>query len=199
MTSKIQIFSRLRNLAKDTRGVYAVEFGLIAAPFCMIMLGFIDMGYRMYLNNQMQVVMQQAARQAGIGEKTELEIDEYLKKQLQPLTNVNNIKINKKSYANFSKVGKPEKITSDTAPVNAYNVGDCYEDSNGNKSYDYDQGRSGVGGADDVLRYEVVITFNRLVPLGGFLGWSNKETVQGNILVKNQPYAAQNGASIVCG
>jgi hypothetical protein len=96
------------------------------------------------------------------------------------------------SYYEFSGVSQPEKIVSDTVPLNAYNPGDCFEDVNGNNAYDTDRGRSGTGNADDIVRYSVTITFPRILPLGTLMGWGPTQTLTSNTVLRNQPYAGRN-------
>ena len=51
--------------------------------------------------------------------------------------------------------------------------GDCFQDVNGNGSYDLDRGRGGMGGAEDVVRFQVRMIYPRLFPVGRFFGWSD--------------------------
>jgi hypothetical protein len=95
------------------------------------------------------------------------------------------------SYYQFSGVSQPELIVGDTTPLNTYNAGDCFEDQNGNNTYDTDRGRSGTGGSDDIVRYRVSITFPRVFPLGILLGWSNSQTLSSETVLRNQPYAGR--------
>jgi len=101
------------------------------------------------------------------------------------------ITITTSSYYDFAGVSMPERITSDTTPLGSYNVGDCYEDANDNGSYDLDRGRGGVGNADDIVRYQVSMSFQRIVPIYSFLGWGNTETITANTVLRNQPFAGR--------
>jgi len=193
--------TRLRTLIgrrADNRGVTVVEFALIAPALCMTLLAFTDFGYRSYTESVLQGALLEAARAATVGDKTGAQIDAQVNDSLASFSNGATVTIVKKSYADFSGVRTPEKITQDTAPLNQYNSGDCYQDSNGNGSYDTDRGRSGLGGADDIVDYQVTITFPRLVPLGSFLGLSNTQTIKSSTVLRNQPYAARLSSAIVC-
>ena len=85
----------------------------------------------------------------------------------------------------------PERITSDSAPVGQYNTGDCYEDYNNNQRYDVDRGRSGLGQADDIVRYEVIISDPRMFPVAGCFGWRNTDTITDNTVLRSQPFAGR--------
>lgn len=178
-------------LRQDERGVTLVEFAMIAPALCMILLALFDLGHRAYVGSIVQGAMHEAARMATVGGVTLEAIDTHVKGRLAALSNNATIVTSTRSYAEFSDVGVPELITSDTAPIGEYNPGDCFEDANGNGVYDLDRGRDGFGGAEDIVQYEVTMSFPRLFPITGFLGWSEVQTVSANTVLRNQPFAAR--------
>ena len=188
----------LRRLSRDARGATIVELALVMLPLTVTILTLIDFGYRMYLGSVVEGTVHRAARLATIGNISNDDVDAYVRSQLTAFSRYATITIEKKSYHNFSYVGKPEKIVSDTAPLGVYNAGDCYEDANGNGRYDTDGGASGIGGADDIVYYKVTASFPRIVPLTGFLGFSPSEDVTSSTVLRNQPFAAQSMASVRC-
>lgn len=189
----------LRALRRDRRGATIVEFALILPVLCTLLLGVLDLGYRSYVTSIVQGALHEAARMATVGGVPITTIETHVQNRLQRFSNNATITVTTRSYADFTGVGIPETITQDTAPVGTYNNGDCYEDYNGNGHYDLDRGRSGLGGAEDVVYFEVTMTYPHIVPLGRFLGWNSNVTVTQNTLLRNQPYAGRNtGVSIVC-
>lgn len=189
----------LRSLRRDRRGATIVEFALILPVLCTLLLGVLDLGYRSYVTSIIQGALHEAARMATVGGVPITTIQTHVQNRLQRFSNNATINVTTRSYADFTGVGIPETITQDTAPVGTYNTGDCYEDYNGNGHYDLDRGRSGLGGAEDVVYFEVSMTYPHIVPLGRFLGWSNNVTITQNTLLRNQPYAGRStGAPIVC-
>jgi Flp pilus assembly protein TadG len=191
------MISAFKSFKRDVRGVTAVEFALIIGPLAFVILAFMDLGHRIFLIAQVNGTLHQAARMASIGNTSGDQIDLYVKNRIAALVDTQYVTITKRAYTDFSHVGKPEKITTDTAPTGAYNKGDCFEDANGNAAFDANGGTSGLGGADDIVHYEVVIDYPRLVPLGG-LGWGAREIVKANTVLKNQPYALKAKPVIVC-
>lgn len=189
---------RIRDLRGDQRGATAVELAFIALPLFGALLGVIDFGYRMYLGAVVEGTVHRAARLATVGDLPAEDVDTYIRSQLRTFSEHATIDIEKKSYPEYSGVGKPEKITSDTYPFGEYNPGDCYEDSNGNGQYDTDGGRTGIGGSDDIVYYRVTATFRRVVPLTKIFGFSPEETVSSNTVLRNQPYAAQTVPTVRC-
>jgi hypothetical protein len=136
-----------------------------------------------------------AARLATIGNKTPTQIDDFVKSQLAAFSRNGTVTIDKKSYYQFSNVDKAEPLcTSPGADLNNNGIvdsGDCYRDINNNGGYDDDSSKGGIGGSDDIVFYKVTLTYPRLVPLGGFFGWANTQTISAKTLMRNQPYGSQ--------
>jgi Flp pilus assembly protein TadG len=191
------MLAKLRAFRRDRRGVTAVEFGFIALPMSLMILPPIDLGYRVYGQSVLQGVLVRAARLSTTGNYSNSQIDAVVHNELAEFKNNATVTITRQSYQKFGGVGASEKITSDTAPVGSYNVGDCYDDTNGNGSWDADQGRAGQGGAEDVVLYQVTLTFPRIIPMTGLLGFPSNETLKSSIIIKNQPYAAATQYPIV--
>jgi TadE-like protein len=208
MKRSIMAIKRLKRLCRDEDGVAIPEFVLIMPVLMMLLMGAIDVGYQFYVRSVTQGVVEKAARRATVGGISQSVLDSYIQDQLAVIkTQKGTVTIVKKSYSDFSSVGSPEKITTDTAPLGIYNApaglvpGDCYEDANGNGQYDTDKGAAGMGGADDVIFYEVTVTIPRLFPierrqmrLGGkvmYFGWGADQVTTAKAIVRNQPYATQ--------
>lgn len=195
----------LAKLVDDAHGMALVEFAIILPVLMLMILGFMDLGHRMYYSSQIQGTLHRAARLATVGDKTQTQIDDFVKSKLQQLSKNPTIVITKRSYEDYGGVKKAEKIITDTVPIGVYNkktstqAGDCHEDVVQNGVFDTDRGKNGLGGADDVVFYEVALTHRRLFPMYGLLGWSQNQTIRVNTLLKNQPYAAQiKGAPVIC-
>jgi hypothetical protein len=127
-----------------------------------------------------------------VGDKTTTQIDDHIRARLRDFSRGATITITHKSYLDFSGVQLPEVITSDTAPIGSYNVGDCYQDFNNNSQYDTDRGKSGMGGSEDVLNYEITIAYPRLFPLTKLIGLSATDQVKSSTVFRNQPYGSRN-------
>lgn len=188
-----------QTLRRDARGATLVEFALILPALCVLLLGIFDLGYRSYAASVLQGALHEAARMASVGGISQSQIDARVRQRLSNFSNHGTVTITTSSYYDFSGVSVPEIITNDTTPLGTYNVGDCYEDANGNAQYDLDRGRSGLGNADDIVRYEVSLSVPRIVPIDRFLGWSASETISGNTVLRNQPYAGRSITNtVVC-
>lgn len=178
-------------LVRDRSGVTIIEFAMILPALCVTLFGIFEIGYKMYVASVVQGALHDAARMATVGNITTAQVDARVRTRLNEFSNGATIATNTRSYDDFTHVATPERITNDIAPLNRYNVGDCYEDYNRNAQYDTDRGRSGTGNADDIVRYEVSITYPRIFPIYNFLGWSSTDTITANTALRNQPFAGR--------
>ena len=181
-----------RSLAGDEKGATLVEFAFVLPALCVLLLGIFDLGYRSYAASVLQGALHEAARMATVGGVTQTQIDNRVRARLSNFADASTVTISSTSYYDFAGVRQPERITTDVAPLNVYNpLTDCFEDLNGNNSYDIDRGRGGLGNSEDIVRYEVSMSFPRIVPIDKFLGWTASETITGNTVLRNQPYGAR--------
>lgn len=188
-----------RRLRADRRGATLMEFAIVAPPLCLILMGIGDLGYQSYLRAVAKGVLDKAARSASVGTLDAAQIDDFVEEQMAAINAKNGTtSVTKKSYYNFSRIGKPEKITTDTPPLGTYNAGDCFEDANNNGTYDTNTGNAGLGGADDIVFYEVEVSMPRLFPMASLLGWSPTQTATASAIIRNQPWANQATPPIIC-
>lgn len=180
-----------RRLTRVERGATASEFALVAPLLLMLMLGLLDLGFRQYIAAQLQGSLDQAARTVTVGGVSASTVSDFVTTRIHRILPGATVSVTTKNYGDFASVGKPEPITTDTAPLGSYNTGDCFLDENGNGVWDSDSGGSGAGGSDDIVYYSAVVTYPALLPLGRLLGWPSTETVKGSMMMRNQPYASQ--------
>jgi len=194
--SRRRILSALR---RDARGATIVEFAIVVPVLSVLLLGTLDLGYRSYVTSIVQGALHEAARMATVGGISTATIAQHVQDRLHEFSRNATITTTTRSYSDFSGVKVPETITQDTVPLGTYNQGDCFQDANGNGTYDLDRGRSGMGGAEDVVYFEVTMTYPHIVPVGAFLGWSNNVTITQNTVLRNQPFAGRNNSvAVVC-
>lgn len=191
-------------LVRDERGAALVEFAFVAPVFLVMLMAGLDLGYRQYLQSVIAGTVESVARRSAVGGMSTTQVDTAIITDVKKIlpesakADPESIKIIKRSYDNFSSIGNPEKITSDTAPVGTYNVGDCYEDANRNNVFDATGGSTGIGGAEDVIYYQVDVEFPRLFPMAGLLGWEVNQKSTVKTIVRNQPYGAQATPPVRC-
>lgn len=178
-------------LGRDSKGATIIEFAMILPALCLVLMGTFELGYRMYVASVLQGALHEAARLATVGNMSTTQIDAHVKQRLASFSHAATITTSVDSYDEFSQVSVPERISQDTVPLGQYNVGDCYEDYNNNQRYDLDRARTGLGQADDIVRYRVSIGYPRMFPVAGFFGWSDTDTIAADTVLRNQPYAGR--------
>jgi Flp pilus assembly protein TadG len=199
----------IRRLGHDNRGVTAVEFGILAVPLCMLLMGGFDLGHQAYIRSVMQGALTDAARRASVqdpefaasGATTEEQVTNSIKKQLEAITPGAEITVTESNFYDFSGIGNPEKLMTDVNGNGEYDAADkdCFSDLNENGKYDMDTGRDGVGGANDVAFYKADIDMPRLLPVAQLLGFPRNYRMSVATAVRNQPYGTQKTPPVVCG
>lgn len=182
----MRVLRKVRHALRCEKGVAAVEFALVLLPVCTLIMGSIEIGYRIYAMSVIDGALRDATRMASTGQYTGPQIDAMVTDTIHTFRSSMNVTIVKKSYASFTGVGVAEPITSGSIASGHY----CYQDINGNGQWDADQGANGLGNPDDVVYYQVTASYPTLF---GFtqpiLGIGSTTTVSANTLVSNEPYA----------
>ena len=185
------VIKRMRILA-DQSGATLVEFGLVAGPFLLMLLGIMDLGYRGYVDTVSKSVLHRVARDASTGEMTKAQIEAQVTDGLDDLVLKNAvITVSTESYFDFTNIGKPEKLTLDQNGNGTVDPGDCFIDNNGNGVHDSDYGKTGTGGPDDIVNYTIDISSPRLFPLASMIGLAETMIISNSTAVRNQPFGAQ--------
>ncbi|WP_422343848.1 TadE/TadG family type IV pilus assembly protein [Parasphingorhabdus sp.] len=188
----MKIQSKLSRLRRDDEGATLMEFGLIAGPLIALLFGIMEIGYQGYVDTMSKSIMHQVARQASVGGKSVAQIETEIKDGLDPLLLSNaTVDVKVRSYFEFTNIGKPEKLTKDINNDGNLDSGDCYLDGNDNGVFDINTGRSGTGGPDDIVNYEITIVSPRVFPLTTLFGGSKEMTSYNATAVRNQPYGSQ--------
>lgn len=189
----------IRDAVGNRRGATVVEFALVSLPAIAIMGGLFDLGYRQYLTTQVQDALDRAARRVTVGAGTTADqLTAIVTDSLRTIARDADVDVRPTSYGKFQQVGKPEPITTDTAPMGRYNSGDCFLDINGNGVWDADAARTGTGGSDDVVLYTATVTYPEIVPMAALLGWKGTRTLTATTMLKNQPFASQPEPVTLC-
>jgi hypothetical protein len=197
---------RLARISADERGAAIVEFALVLLPLLTVLLGGIDVGYQVYVRSVLQGALYDVARSGsleapslacGVG-TVEERIGCALRTRSDAIARDATYDIDVSNFFDFSTVGRSEKLVTDYNNNGRYNAGDCFVDLNRNSAFDQDAGRAGVGGADDVVFYQVTLTMPRLVPTPEFLSLPQNYEITAQTAVRNQPYGRQAVPPTVC-
>jgi Flp pilus assembly pilin Flp len=191
----------LRALAADARGATIVEFAIILPVLCLLLMGTFDLGYRSYVISIVQGSLHEASRMATVGNVPMQTIEDHVESRLHEFSRDAEIEIETASYASFTEVSVGEPLTTDLGTLNVYDrATDCFRDLNNSGLYTRDIGGSGLGGAEDVVRMQVRMTYPRLFPMASLLGWSDDVEIVQETMLRNQPYAGRtlSNAPILC-
>lgn len=187
-----------RVLRHDERGATIVEFAMIIPVLVGLLLSILEIGYQGYVTAMVQGALSKASRQVTVGNRTAADVVTTIKTEVQTVVPARYVTVSTRRYYNFSNVGKPEKITSDTDPKGVYNPGDCFEDANNNGLYDATPGDTGVGSADDIVYYTVNVVYPNLTPVGALLSWGPTRGVSATTVIRNQPFTSRAEPTTIC-
>lgn len=185
-----------KTLACDRGGATAVEFALLCAPAFLLMMGGIEMGVGMFAKARLEGTLREAARMSTTGDPgtTALdgkEIDAMVRERLRIVQDTQ-VDIERKTYQSFAQVGSPErKISGGASPPY------CFEDVNGNRIWDLDPGVKGLGRADDIVDYNVTVTYPSLFPLvTKVLSGDGTTRITARTTLRNEPFAGISRQSV---
>lgn len=179
------------SLRSDRRGVTVVEFAIVAPVMILLIMGLGELMFTIYAQSVLSGAVQKAGRDAAIqgGSDRVINIDARVMEQVHALAPRATHISSRASYHNFASV-RPERFR-DSNSNNIRDVGECFDDINNNGRWDADPGIASQGGASDVTRYRIKVTYPRPFPMAQLLGWEANATMTAETLIKNQPYATQ--------
>lgn len=190
--------ARLRHaLRRDQSGATVVEFALVAPVALLLIMGTLELGYQQYVSAVLNGAMDQAGRNSSLetGPGSSALIDAEVQRMVHDVVPSARLTFNRRSYADFRSVGRPEEFTDDKIVNGVRDPGECFIDSNGNKRWDNVRGSDGQGRAAEVVQYKVDVNYDRLFPLYAWLGWANEVTLNASTTLVNQPYGRPSKAS----
>ena len=181
-----------RKIRRDERGVTAIEFAMVAPVMVLMLMGLLDVGHQIFVQAVLEGEMQKAARDSALesGVTNNATIDTRVKTAVLKVAQGATFVITRKSYSSYNDVGDPENYT-DSNNNHVHDVGECFEDVNGNGQWDADLGKNGQGGADDVVLYTMRVTYPELFPISSMVGGSADQVIQATSILRNQPYNNQ--------
>lgn len=183
----------LRRLGSDEGGASIVEFALVIGPFMLIVIAILEFGYQSYVGVVADSAANRVARDATAGTITPGDVEAEARRLIEPaLLSTASMTVETRSYFDFTSVGRPEQVTVDSDGDGDVSEGDCFIDENGNADFDHDTGQSGLGGADDVVIYEIAIESPNLTGISDLLGTSVAGfMVNAAATGRNQPFDDQ--------
>jgi len=185
----------LSAIARDTGGAALIEFAIIAPVLLLMIFGSLEFGLNVYLRAVLEGAMRQAGRNSTLqtGQANQSSIDAAVTAAVRNILPNDNVAITRQNYANFSAVGRAEDFT-DTNGNGSYDYPECFQDviGTGNAGvWDADIGRTGLGGANDVVEYTATVTYASFIPGSAALGISPTTSISATTILRSQPFATQ--------
>jgi len=184
----------LPRLGADRAGAAVVEFAIVMPVLLMLLLGTIEFGLNVYMRAVLEGAMQQAGRNSSLqtaqgGQGT---IDSFVSSRVKAILPNATVTFARQNYQNFSAVGKPEDFT-DSNGNGQHDSTECFQDANADGIWNADGGRSGLGGANDVVEYTATVAYPSVIPAAAMLNLSPTTTITATTILRNQPFASQPG------
>ncbi len=179
-------------LLRDRRGVSAVEFALTAPILFLVVFGTLQVAQSYYVRTVLTGSINAAARKSTLqsGQTNSSTLDTLVADSIKYVMPTANITFTRKNYADFTSVGTPEDFT-DTNKNGVYDSTECFVDMNGNGVWDADMGKSGLGGANDIVVYTVSVSYKQWFGFAKMFGLPEYQTIPQTTILKNQPFATQ--------
>lgn len=182
----------LARLGRDTRGVSAVEFGVVGPLLIVMVAGMMELSFDIWAKAMLTGAVQEAGRNSGVESyhKNQAALDDRVAEQVNAFLPSAKLAFSRKNYQSFTGIGVPEDF-SDTNKNGKYDANECFEDKNGNGVWDADGGAQGQGGARDVVVYTATMTYHELLPVSSLLGFDANREFSATTTLMNQPFSTQ--------
>lgn len=182
----------IRRLRRDHRGATLIEFAMVAPVMLIVIMGLLDMTYRLYATAILQGAVQKASRSSTLASNntSQTALDDAIKsafKQINAAVTDADFKITRRNFTNFTDA---DKMEPSTGPNGACARGYTYVDVNNSNTYD-DGAQDGQGGAQDVVLYTVQVTYPTPFPVSSLYGASSTPTIKASTILRNQPFTTQ--------
>ncbi len=175
---------------REDRGSVAIEFAAAAGGLVYLMLATMEFGAIMTVANSLEAATNLSSRLGKTGyvgpESTQIAtIRAEVERRVGPLIDMDKLEIKSVAWEGFEEIDEPAEPWNDEDEDGKADPGE-YTDTNGNNFCD---GCSGLGGADNVVRFTVTYPWEVMTPaMGQFIGTDGVITLTAISVVKNEPY-----------
>ncbi|WP_250893584.1 TadE/TadG family type IV pilus assembly protein [Croceibacterium selenioxidans] len=183
-----------RRLSSDIQGATVVEFAFILPVFAGLLMFLFDTGYYLYARSVLAGEVSAAGRSSTLETATNESVaalDADVTEQVQRLVPHGNLTFTRMAYKSYGRAQAVAEAFTDANENGVCDDNEAFDDANGNGRRDTDSGETGIGGAHDAVIYSASLSYNRLFPLAGLLGWEPEATVTAKTILRNQPFASQ--------
>ena len=179
----------LLRLGRAEHGSAAAEFALITPVFMMLLMGSLDLAHQIYLRSVLSGATQVAARVSGLEDGSTTTADAAIQRIIAPVAPGAQVSISRQNYVSYSAVDVWESFT-DTNGNGYCDAGEPYIDTSRNGAWTL-AGATGQGGASDVVRFSVTVTYRSPFALPFLPALRNLRAMSAQFVRQNQPFGAQ--------
>jgi len=182
----------LSKVRRNSDGSAAIEFAFTAPLLILTVVAIMEFSMILFLNASLEGSLRDAARFGSTGftpagENREDVIINKIRDATLGLVPIDTDHVTTLVYTDFSEVGQPEPWTDNNPENGSYDVGELYNDINGNGQWDADMGTPGLGGACDVVVYKIQTEWGLLLGLlASTIG--NPVNLEASTAVRNEPF-----------
>jgi len=183
--------SVLARLARDSKGATLLEFAFVAPAFLTLLFGVLNIGQMVYGKVLLAGAVAEAARSSTFETSNTTAADAKVKRVVDDILPGVTIQSKRSSYYDFPDIARPEKWNDNKVKNGKCDGGETYTDENKNGQWDADIGKTGNGGANDVVVYTVEVTYKPLFTIPFAPEKWNQTKLEASAVKKNQPFALQ--------
>jgi TadE-like protein len=182
MMRKLPLMRAPRWLKADDRGAYMIEFALIMPVFLLIVMGTFDLAFQAYARATLTGAVEYASRLNSLetARSNPAAVDAIVRDRVNDVARFATLSFARSHYASYGSANAPPQFNDD----NGNGVRDPNECSEAD----------GQGGAEDVVLYQVTMTYDRIFPLWRMMNQPQQQSIVARGLLRTQPYAIQNTA-----
>lgn len=184
----------IQSFLKNEDGANLIEFAFIAPVFFLLIIGTIDIGSMLVVQNALDASARSASRfgltgsDDGTGDRDTAIREGILNTAVTYSGGIirrDRVMITVTAYPEIEAIDSPEPY-DDINSNGQYDLGEFYEDINGNGQWDSDQGAIGSYGAGgEAVRYEVAYDWPSFLSAFGF---ANNIRLRGFATVRNEDF-----------
>ncbi|MCG8359303.1 MAG: pilus assembly protein [Kiloniellales bacterium] len=192
--------SRLKEFISCRNGANILEFALALPAFVFLLAGILEITMIMFVSILAEGGLREASRygitgQVPAGVTREEQLVQIVQEHTHGLIDVTAQNVTFKVYGDYEYINAEEPYI-DANDNGQYDDGEEFTDWNSNATWDSDTGEDGVGGAGDIVLYEVSFKWDFMTPLfSKFGGDDGALDLSASIAVRNEPYDAAGDAT----
>lgn len=181
-----------RRFGSDRRGAALAEFALIIPILVIVVFGVLEFALVAFVSVMMEAGVRDASRfgltgaAAAGGQTREVRIAEIVSDRTLGLVPLDQITVDVRTYETFADIGLGEPFT-DVDGNGLYDPGESFDDLNGNGTRDADRGTPGAGGSEDIVLYEVSVSWGYITPMISAIVGDNA-VLRAALAVRNEPF-----------